>query len=141
MDNLKLFVVEFINQIWNKRNFDVLGDFLHPDFKDHSLPPILSPDAEGMKKWILGTSMSFEHQTIIEDQVTEGDKSILKISMQLMHIGTWRGIEPTGKQLKIDGYRFYKLKDSKIVEHWALIDGQAIESQLRSGLHGCKIPG
>lgn len=48
MDNSKI-VAEFIEQIWNNRNFEKLGEFMHPDFKDHSLPPVLTPDTEGMK--------------------------------------------------------------------------------------------
>lgn len=40
----------------------------------------------GMKKWIMSNSASFQHQTIIEDQVCEGDKIILKITMRMKHI-------------------------------------------------------
>ena len=138
MDNSKI-VAGFIEQIWNNRNFEKLSEFMHSDFQDHSLPPTLSPDAEGMKKWILGTGISFEHKTIIEEQVTEGDKSILKIRMEMKHIGLWRGIEATETELKTVGYRYYRLKDGKIIEHWALIDGQAIENQVKNASIGCKI--
>lgn len=138
MDHSKI-VLDFIDEIWNKRDFNKLDDFLHPDFKDHSLPPALSPDREGMKTWITGTGVSFEHHTIIEDQVTEGDKSILRIKMDLKHIGTWRDIEPTGIELQTVGYRCFELKEGKIIGHWALIDGQVIENQLKSTSHGCKI--
>ncbi|MBO9701826.1 MAG: ester cyclase [Sporocytophaga sp.] len=134
-----ILVQDFINQIWNNRAFDQLGNFLHNDFKDYSLPPLFSTDIEGTKKWIINTGVSFEHFTVIEDQVTEGDKSIVKIRMNLKHIGAWRNIEPTGMDLFTIGYRFFKIKDGKIIEHWALIDGQAIENQLKDASHGCKI--
>ncbi|WP_037573519.1 ester cyclase [Sporocytophaga myxococcoides] len=138
MEN-SILVQDFIDQIWNNRAFDQLDNFLHNDFKDYSLPPLLSPDKEGTKKWIINTGVSFEHTSIIEDQVTEGDKSIVKIKMKLKHIGTWRNIEPTGMNLFTIGYRFFKIKEGKIIEHWALIDGQAIENQLNDASHGCKI--
>ncbi len=138
MDNSKI-IAEFIEQIWNNRNFEKLGEFIHPDFKDHSLPPALSADTEGMKKWILCTCLSFEHKTIIEDQITEGNKSIAKIKMEMKHIGLWRNFEPTGIELLIVGYRYYKLQEGKIIEHWALIDGQAIENQITNASKGCKI--
>jgi predicted ester cyclase len=139
MDNSTL-VTDFIEQIWNKRNFDKLDEFLHPEFQDHSLPPSLTADKEGMKNWILDTGISFNHNTLVESQVTEGDQCILKIRMHLKHIGTWRDIEPTGLDLQTVGYRHYKLKGGKIIDHWALIDGQAIENQLKGASHGCKIP-
>ena len=138
MDNSKK-VADFIEQIWNNRNFEKLGEFMHPDFQDHSLPPTLTADTEGMKKWIMGTGISFEHKTIIEEQVTEGEKSILKIRMDMKHIGLWRNIEATEIELKTVGYRYYKLKDGKIIEHWALIDGQAIENQIKNASTGCKV--
>jgi predicted SnoaL-like aldol condensation-catalyzing enzyme len=138
MENSTL-VQDFITQIWNNKAFEKLDNFLHQDFKDLSLPPLLPSDKEGTKRWIINTGNSFEHNTIIEDQVTEADKSIVKIRMNLKHIGTWRNIEPTGIDLHTIGYRFFKIKDGKIIEHWALIDGQAIENQLISASHGCRI--
>ncbi|WPP49949.1 ester cyclase [Catalinimonas niigatensis] len=138
MDN-SILIQNFIDQIWNTRAFEKLESFLHSDFKDHSLPPMLPTDKEGTKKWIINTGISFEHNTVIEDQVTEKDKSIVKIKMNLKHIGIWRDIEPTGINLHTIGYRYFKLKGGKIIEHWALIDGQAIENQLKDASHACKI--
>jgi predicted ester cyclase len=130
---------QFIEQIWNKRSFEKLDNFLHPAFKDHSLLPILSPDKEGLKKWINATGISFEHETVIEDHVTEGDQIMLRIKMKLKHIGVWRGIEPTGIELYTTGYRHFKIKDERIIEHWALIDGETIVNQLKETSHVCKI--
>lgn len=136
-----ILVKDFIDQVWNKRLFENLGSFLHPQFKDHSLPPSISADQEGTKKWIVGTGHSFEHHTTIESQVTEGEMSIIKIKMHLKHTGTWRDIEPTGTVLEITGFRQFKIEDGRIIEHWALIDGQAIEQALNNTNHGCKIAG
>lgn len=137
-NNNALLVSDFIEQIWNNRYFQRVDDFIHPDYKDNSLPDIFPTDSEGLKKWILATSVSFRHKTIIEDYVSEGDKIILKIKMMMKDIGTWRGTEPTGMEVTTQGYRFYKLKEGKIFESWALIDGQAIESQLKGAIYRCK---
>jgi hypothetical protein len=132
-------VQNFIIQIWNNRAFENLDDFLHPDFKDYGLPAIFPPNKEGTKKWIIDTSVSFDHNTVIEEQVTQGEKSIVKIRMNLKHVGVWRDIKPTGIDLHTVGYRYFKLKDGKIIEHWALIDGHALENQIKNASHGCKI--
>lgn len=89
--------------------------------------------------WITGTGMSFDHRTVIEDQVTEGDKSMIKFRMFLKHIGKWRGIAPTSLELSTVGYRYFKLDEGKISEHWALLDGNSIENQLKESALGCKI--
>jgi len=139
MENSKL-VQQFIEEIWNKRSFEMLDTLLHPSFADHSLSPTLTPDKEGLKKWIHATGVSFEHETIIEDQVVENDRVIVRIKMKLKHIGVWRSIEPTGIEVDTTGYRYFKIKDERIIEHWALIDGERIENQLKQASHGCKIP-
>lgn len=135
----KIIVTEFIEAAWNNSQLDKMDEYLSADFKDHSLPPNLPADTHGTKLWIAGTGKSFEHKTHIEEIICEDDKVMLKIRMQLKHIGIWRGIEPTYFEIATIGYRYFKLADDKIVEHWALIDGNAIENQLRETSAGCKI--
>lgn len=139
MENKEL-IQHFIEEIWNGRNFERLQEFLHSDFKDHSLPAGFQGNMIGLQNWVLATSASFKHRTHIEEQVTEKDKSVLKIRMNLKHIGKWREIEPTGLEVQTVGYRLFKMEEGKILEHWALIDGQSIENQLRQSFHGCKLP-
>jgi predicted SnoaL-like aldol condensation-catalyzing enzyme len=138
MENSKI-VTRFIEQMWNNKNFSELDHFIHSEFKDHSLPSTFPSGKEGLKKWIIATGISFKHNTIIEDQITEENKSVLKIKMNLKHIGTWRGIEATDMELSTTGFRYFKIKEGKIIEHWALIDGESIENQLKSISHSCEI--
>jgi predicted SnoaL-like aldol condensation-catalyzing enzyme len=140
-DHTRQLIANFIEDIWNQQQLNKIERYLHPDYMDHSLPAPLTPDRAGLSKWIQATNQSFSHRTLIEDQVTEGNKSIIKIKMMMTHIGTWRGIEPTGAQVSTVGYRFYRLMDNKIVEHWAEINGNMLESQLmHQGGVGCGIP-
>lgn len=135
----KTIITNFIEDIWNKNQFDKIGQYISPNFIDHSLPPNLPADKEGMKRWIIGTGKSFEHTTIIEDMVCENNKVMLKFKMHMKHIGAWRGIEPTCYEVSTVGYRYYQLTNGKITEHWALLDGNSIENQLRHAATGCKI--
>jgi hypothetical protein len=132
-------VAGYIRDIWNERRFDRLPQYLHPAFTDHSLPPTLPPDVHGLEQWITLTGQSFEHHTVLEEQVTEPGKSILKIRMELRHIGQWRGIAVTGREVTAVGYRCFREEEGRIIEHWALIDGNAIENQLRETEQGCKV--
>jgi predicted ester cyclase len=135
----KQIVSGFIETIWNQRQFDQIGNFLMADYVDNSLPPSLPANAEGLKLWIVATGNSFSHNTTIQEMVAEDNKVMLKIDMALEHIGKWREIEPTGLTVHSIGYRYFRLENGKICEHWALIDGNAIENQLKEASHGCKI--
>ncbi len=135
----KSVVTNFIEEIWNRNQFEVIDNYISTDFIDHSLPLTLPANKEGMKLWIIETGKSFEHKTIIDDIVCEDNKVILKIRMQLKHIGVWREIEPTHLEISTVGYRYYKIAEGKIIEHWSLIDGNSIENQLKECVHGCKI--
>jgi len=132
-------VTNFIEEIWNQNQFEKIDNYIAYEFIDHSLPPALPPNKEGMKLWIIEVGRSFEHTTLIDDMVCEEDKVMLKIRMQLKHIGIWRDIEPTYSEISTVGYRCYKLAEGKIIAHWALLDGNAIENQLKEAQHGCKV--
>ena len=135
----KSIVTNFIEEIWNQNQFEKIDNYISVDFIDHSLPPALPANRDGMKLWIIGTGKSFMHKTIIDDIVCEDNKVMLKIRMQLKHIGVWRDIEPTLFEISTVGFRYFKLADEKITEHYSLIDGNSIENQLKESSKGCKI--
>ena len=137
--NHKDLVKNYIENIWNKKLLDHINLYLHATYVDHSLPPSLPPNSKGTQLWIEATSQSFENTTLIEALVAEEDKVVVKIKMLLKHIGIWRDIEPTHMELSTAGYRYFKLADGKIIAHWALIDGGAIENQLKGANQGCRI--
>ncbi|RAK02252.1 putative SnoaL-like aldol condensation-catalyzing enzyme [Larkinella arboricola] len=135
----RMIVADFIEEIWNKNRLEALDAYLAPDFVDHSLPEALPANREGLKQWIRATSQAFEHKTVLEEQVTEGDTCIVKFRLLARHTGSWRGIQPTGTEASVVGYRCFKLKNGKISQHWALLDGNSLENQLRTSTHGCKV--
>jgi hypothetical protein len=69
--------------------------------------------AEGLRQWINLTSASFIHRTIVEDHVTEGNKCVLRITMQLTHIGAWRGIPAKGMEVSTWGYRMFRIQEGR----------------------------
>jgi predicted SnoaL-like aldol condensation-catalyzing enzyme len=133
-DQTKEIVKGFIENIWNRQQLDKLSTYLHPDYQDHSLPAVMGSGQIGLAQWITATSNSFQHQTIIEHQVAEDDKCVVKIRMEMIHTGIWRGIEPTGLTVNTQGFRLFRVSEGKIIEHWAEINGTSLESKLRAGI-------
>lgn len=109
-----------IFQTWEKNGFHeevfaIKVDLLHDDFID-SLPPFLPPNADGLKKWMSETCEAFEHRSLIEEQATDADTSIIKIRMLLKHIVLWRGIPATGIDISLVGYGCFRFRGGKIIE-------------------------
>lgn len=132
-------IVRFISEAWNNGNTSQLDTFLHPAFKDFSLPAGLPPDATGLKQWIDQVHQSFEPLTIIEEHLAEPGHCMVRISMHLKHTGLWRGIPATGQTAVTSGFRSFAIQDGRIIEHHALVDGNTIERQLNEAAQpaGC----
>jgi predicted SnoaL-like aldol condensation-catalyzing enzyme len=132
-------VAAFIEEIWNQQHFQQAGHYLHADFKDHSLPPHFPAGPAGTIRWIQALGESFVHKTEVEDVVAQSDKVVLKIKLHLKHVGQWRDIDPTGAEVITAGYRLFRVERNKIIEQWALIDGESIEKSLKELPRSCML--
>ncbi|NLR61623.1 ester cyclase [Chitinophaga polysaccharea] len=136
IEEQKAFIDSFISIIWNQGDISRLDEFLHPEFTDHSLAPSLPSGIGGLKQWITMTHTAFHPTTIIEEQVAEPGKAMIRVTLQMKHIGTWRDIPATGITVTTKGYRCFHLKDNRIIAHWALIDGNTLEKKLAAHSRG-----
>ncbi len=128
----KQLVADFIETIWNQKQYEELCRFLHSNFEDHSLPPSMPSGADGLKLWINGLGNSFEHTTRIDEVIAEDDKVAIRVTMMLKHTGAWRGIAATGRTFGTGGFRIFRIKDGKIIEHRGLVDPTTIENAIKA---------
>lgn len=54
----------------------------------------------------------------IEDVVAEGDKVVIRTTLQGTHTGEFLGIPPTDKSIKANDFTLLRLKNGKVVEWW-----------------------
>jgi predicted ester cyclase len=66
----------------------------------------------------------------IEDQVAEGDKVVTRLRGRATFTGEILGIRPNGRVVEIGGIIIHRLKDGKLVEHWAISDQLSFMQQL-----------
>lgn len=62
--------------------------------------------------------------------VAEGESVVARYELTGTHSGTLFGIEPTGRPVRIDEVVFYRLRDQRIVEDWAMADELGLLLQL-----------
>ena len=69
------------------------------------------------------------HQTV-EDQIAEGDRVATRTTARAVHTGDFQGLPATGKQIAISAITIERVKDGRIVEHWASYDRLGLMQQL-----------
>ena len=72
-----------------------------------------------------------DFHTIIEDQIAEGDRLVIRWRMRGTHEGEFRGVVSTGKELVITGIGNFRFSsEGKVVESWDSFDQLGMMQQL-----------
>jgi steroid delta-isomerase-like uncharacterized protein len=128
--NLTL-VRRFVEEAQTRHNLAAVDDYMSPDFVDHSAPPGLPPDREGVKmQFTMFFTALPDLQAIIHDQVADENKVVTRKTLRGTHQGDLMGIPPTGKTVDIEVIDILAVTDGKITDHWNLVDQLGLLKQL-----------
>ncbi|TES90568.1 MAG: ester cyclase [Desulfobacteraceae bacterium] len=131
LEENKITVCRFYDEVFNKGNLDVVDDIFSPDYVIGGLPPGKSPSREGLKQTALMYRNAFpDLHVTIHDTIAEEGKIAVRLVVTGTHKGLFYSIEPTNKQVEIKGITIYRFKDGKIVEGWAIRDELGTFQQL-----------
>ncbi len=112
-------------------DWSVLDEYIAEDFVAHTPPlPGVSLDREGMKQaaemFRVGTPG--RHEIVM--QVAEGDLVVSYVLGQGVHSGELFGIPATNNHVETEGIAIHRVRDGKIVEYWAVVDGVRVLQQM-----------
>jgi steroid delta-isomerase-like uncharacterized protein len=121
---------EFIDA-FNRADLEGATALIAPDAVDHAAFPGQSPGLEGWcQKWdMFHASFSSLHWTI-EQSVEEGDIVASRYTVRGVHSGDFMGAPATGRTLEAAAMDMIRVRDGKILEHWALLDQAALMAQM-----------
>ncbi len=119
-----------IDEACRAGNADVVDDFLAPDFVEHNPFPGIPPTREGWKQAFREFVRGAPGHHVVEDLVAEGDKVAGRITAYGRHEGDLFGIPATGKEIRVTGIAFWRIRDGRIVEHWHETDQLGLMQQL-----------
>jgi len=115
------------HEIWDRRNPAIIDQLAHEDYFNHSD----QMGKTGFKQMVQGIHGIFSNLTFVpQDQLTQGDKVVVRWTLRGVHSGVFMGIAPTGKEITIQGISIYRLAQSKIVEDWSASDMLPLLRQL-----------
>ena len=127
----KQLVLRWREEIWNKRNVNIIDELHAPDYVGHysGIPgPIRGHEA--LKQLFAAYLAAFEIQVTPEFLIAEGDKVVVRDTNRLKHTGAFQGIPPTGKEATVTSTDLYRIVDGKIVEQWFEADFTGMMHQL-----------
>jgi steroid delta-isomerase-like uncharacterized protein len=119
----KAIVRQYYAEVLTKGNVAAIDDLVSPTYIGHDPA---APDAQGtmgLKQRVtrLRTAFPDLHVTV-EDMVAEGDKVATRFTLQGTDKGEFRGIAPTGKQVRWTATSIIRLENGKFAEGWANAD-------------------
>ncbi|MDQ3912231.1 MAG: ester cyclase [Actinomycetota bacterium] len=127
----KTLVRRFVDEVQSRGNIDLIDELCSPEFINHSSPPGMPADCEGVK---LVTSMfrqAFpDSYFTVEDMISEGDKVVTRKTFHGTHEGEFMGIPPTGRPVSIGLIDIVRIADGRVVEHWSIGDNLGMMQQL-----------
>jgi predicted ester cyclase len=126
----KSVIRRFVDEVQNKKDWDVYDELNDPEFFNHSAPPGMT-DREGGKQYLGGFLNGFpDCQFTIDDMIAEGDQVVTKKTFTGTHEGDFAGISPTGKRVTLQFVDIMRVRDGRIVEHWLSMDQLSFMQQL-----------
>jgi predicted ester cyclase/ketosteroid isomerase-like protein len=125
-----------LDEVFAGGNFTVLDEIFHPAFINHEAGPHTPPGPEGLKVtvgWLRASFGDLHYE--IQDEITAGDKVVVRVISRGRQTGEFLGRAPTGKPFSAQQIHIYRIADGRIIEHWAVRDDldQGIQLGLISG--------
>ena len=110
----------WFDELWNKKNYSIPYELVHPDFTAHGAGGQdikQGPDGVvGMvKAW--HAAMPDGHMSV-DDIITEGDLSTIRMTWEGTHTGKFGDIPPSGKRITVTSIGIDRVLNGKITEGW-----------------------
>jgi steroid delta-isomerase-like uncharacterized protein len=115
-------VVRRLIEELNRGNLAIADELIGSTYVDQNASP-MPPGPASFKETIALFRTGFpDLRWTIEELVGEDDRVVLRVIARGSHQGSFLGIAPTGKSVKVNGTAIYRLEGGKIVEAWVLRD-------------------
>jgi serine phosphatase RsbU (regulator of sigma subunit) len=128
----------YIEEVWNQTNLEVVDEIFERYISHQPDGSVLERGPEDVKRFVGEFRTAFpDLRLIIDDQIAEGDKVMIRETARGTHQGELRGIAPTGEEMEIPGMAVFRFsEEGKVVESWDSYDQlslmrQSIEQELR----------
>lgn len=102
--------------VWNSQRIDLVNQYLHPAFRDHSQPFFAVQNTDGFRLYLRTLNKDFIHNTKIVELSQQGCIVTVKINLelQLKNLDFRTGLDAS---LLMTGVRCFTMRDHQIFDH------------------------
>jgi len=127
----KALVCRFVDEVQSAGNTDAIDEICSPEFVNHSAPPVVPSNCEGVKQLTAMFRQAFpDSYFIVEDMIAQGEKVATRKTFHGTHQSEFMGIPPTGQQVSVGLIDIVRIADGRVVEHWSMADNLSKMQQL-----------
>ncbi len=107
----------------NTGKFDLFKESVSIENIDHDPARGQVPGPEGYRAFFSGLREAFPDLSVaLETMVADEDSIAIAYTLSGTQNGSFMGVAPTGKMMKVRGVQISKFKDGKMVERWGSSD-------------------
>jgi predicted ester cyclase len=131
LEDNKALVHRFVDEVQSGGNTDLIDEICSPEFVNHSAPPDLPADREGIKILTTMFKGAFpDSYFTVEDIIAEGDRVVTRKTFHGTHEGEFMSISPSGRTVNVSLIDVVRISDGQVVEHWSVGDNLGMMQQL-----------
>jgi len=131
MNELKVKVRSFYEDIWNKADKSLIPELMHEDVSFRGSLGQMQRGRSGFSLYIdFVRSALDEYRCHIVDMVAEDNRVYARMEYSGKHCGDLFGYAPTYANIKWEGVAVFSFQDGKICDIWALGDVNGVMKQL-----------
>jgi len=130
-DNVKGVLRQAFQALNNKEDRHRYFDLHDDSLITHGIPGNFPTNKEGMRRYYTEVWRALPDAIFkFEHVIVEANEAACMFSMTGTQRAEFLGVPPSDKQIRVDGMILFRLKDSKIIERWELIDILSAAKQL-----------
>jgi steroid delta-isomerase-like uncharacterized protein len=138
----KALVRRFYEEVWDRGNTDFAFEVFADDYVRHDfrLTETL-PGPAGQKKIADDFRAAFpDLQLTVELIVGEQEFVVGRWTATGTHLGSWGGLEPTGRRVSFSAANIFRFEDGKVAEIWNHRDDLGLQHQVGSAIYAGAAP-
>ena len=126
-------VVQVINAVLSgDKPIAALDAVIADDFLDHAAFPGQRSGRAGFADAVVNLRAAFDQKVRSLHTAAESDLVIDHWVSEGVHRGAFFGIEPTGKNVRIEGFSVWRIQKGRAAEAWGLVDIAGLMRQLKA---------